>query len=721
MKWDDPQTKESHPGKPLSQHVKEVCDLFSKFTDFYDIEESHKELVKWVARYHDCGKLDPSWYIGNPRNPPHAERSIAYMRESGIIEELKRRLGLSRYLIIYLILKHHSALQDETSSSDGELKLLCQEGIRNLVNQKSFRERVDIADSFGLFKLADVLSASENLKFEFQEPNVSRHDVLKILLSHSGRLDEGRWKEQLALSGLPDTSLLTAYTGWGKTDASLLFFEGKKVRKVFYLFPTITAINKFYDKLRRILGDKVEKHFYLYEYELASKYGESMDEAREFIVSSFQASHFLKPIIITTVDQFLLSFLQLGKYYLKRVMFRDAGLVVDEVHLLNPKMLFLTLHFIKTYLGLYRFRILLMSATFSEALMRIIQEQIPTMGKLDLSAKYRDLCRIRYSLETDRTVFDMIALIADLINDGKKVLVVFNTVEASVTFAKGLSQVVDEDKILLLHGRFMYRDRERKEKRIDELKNIPHALIATQVCEVSLDISYDVLFTELAPIPSLVQRFGRVNRYSERTEGINVHICKEYRRGDQRRYPYEDEEIKEAKSSLEELDLRNEYELIKKYNDVLSYELLSKRLEEAARELDFKALWERDDRTAYFFSFRLDEEKAKRRLLQLRDEITISVIPTPDCIADERQEDQELRRELEGLLKKWELREISYDQRQKLYGKLKGYLVPVPIWWALNVGREFTTLGLPLVRFSDKIYTSGYGFIKTEEWANVIV
>ena len=37
-------------------------------------------------------------------------------------------------------------------------------------------------------------------------------------------------------------------------------------------------------------------------------------------------------------------------------------------------------------------------------------------------------------------------------------------------------------------------------------------LVATQIVEVSLDISYDVLFTEVAPIDALVRRLGRDNR-----------------------------------------------------------------------------------------------------------------------------------------------------------------------------------------------------------------
>jgi len=57
----------------------------------------------------------------------------------------------------------------------------------------------------------------------------------------------------------------------------------------------------------------------------------------------------------------------------------------------------------------------------------------------------------------------------------------------------------------------VFRDRQRKEAEVDVPKP-GTILVATQVVEVSLDISYDVLFTEVAPLDALVQRMGRVNR-----------------------------------------------------------------------------------------------------------------------------------------------------------------------------------------------------------------
>lgn len=75
-------------------------------------------------------------------------------------------------------------------------------------------------------------------------------------------------------------------------------------------------------------------------------------------------------------------------------------------------------------------------------------------------------------------------------------------------------------RILCLHSEFAAIDRQEKERELTDKNGNPYDLvIATQVIEVSLDVSFDVMFSECAPIDSLVQRAGRCNRYGLLSEG----------------------------------------------------------------------------------------------------------------------------------------------------------------------------------------------------------
>ena len=70
-----------------------------------------------------------------------------------------------------------------------------------------------------------------------------------------------------------------------------------------------------------------------------------------------------------------------------------------------------------------------------------------------------------------------------------------------------------ENNLMLLHSGFILRDRSSKEKRLLDKDNpFKGIVVSTQVVEASLDIDFPVLFTEIAPADSLVQRMGRVER-----------------------------------------------------------------------------------------------------------------------------------------------------------------------------------------------------------------
>src|SRR5207245_9787914 len=73
--------------------------------------------------------------------------------------------------------------------------------------------------------------------------------------------------------------------------------------------------------------------------------------------------------------------------------------------------------------------------------------------------------------------------------------------------------------ILCYHSRFRLSDRKKRHqsviaafRRSDERERRPFVVVTTQVCEMSLDLDADVLISEVAPVPALIQRMGRCCR-----------------------------------------------------------------------------------------------------------------------------------------------------------------------------------------------------------------
>lgn len=97
--------------------------------------------------------------------------------------------------------------------------------------------------------------------------------------------------------------------------------------------------------------------------------------------------------------------------------------------------------------------------------------------------------------------------------EGTLTLVVVNQVARAQAIYRLLKDSLDDD-VLLIHSRFRLKERkEQMEKLLAPLSSKGRVVVATQAIEAGLDISATTMFTELAPWASMVQRFGRCNRY----------------------------------------------------------------------------------------------------------------------------------------------------------------------------------------------------------------
>jgi CRISPR-associated endonuclease/helicase Cas3 len=104
------------------------------------------------------------------------------------------------------------------------------------------------------------------------------------------------------------------------------------------------------------------------------------------------------------------------------------------------------------------------------------------------------------------------------INEYDKVIVIFNTVKDAISFYQKLS--IDNIPKILLHSRFNEEDKEKKINKLKEIKKSnKYIVISTQVIEAGIDISSNLMITEIAPINSLIQRIGRFLRYEGENNG----------------------------------------------------------------------------------------------------------------------------------------------------------------------------------------------------------
>ena len=92
-------------------------------------------------------------------------------------------------------------------------------------------------------------------------------------------------------------------------------------------------------------------------------------------------------------------------------------------------------------------------------------------------------------------------------------LIIVNTVDCAVEIYRRLKKKANDTEIFLIHSRFRPIEREKWSALLSRKDDKPRIVVSTQVVEAGVDLSAKVLFIELAPWASLVQRFGRCARF----------------------------------------------------------------------------------------------------------------------------------------------------------------------------------------------------------------
>ncbi len=112
---------------------------------------------------------------------------------------------------------------------------------------------------------------------------------------------------------------------------------------------------------------------------------------------------------------------------------------------------------------------------------------------------------------------------------GKRTIAIVNRVDRAQALHEAIKKQIAKPgqsapTLALVHSRFRPADRQREmEKVTADTNSAGQIVVATQAIEAGVDISAAVMFTEIAPWSSMIQRFGRANRYAEVADGADVH------------------------------------------------------------------------------------------------------------------------------------------------------------------------------------------------------
>jgi len=388
------------------------------------------------------------------------------------------------------------------------------------------------------------------------DANYIQHKVIvprKLTIEKSGG-GPFRWNDfQVEASCLGDRALILAPCGSGKTLAAWRWIGGRLAEhpaaRILFLYPTRgTATEGFRDYVSWAPETDAALLHGTATYDLEGMF-ENGDErsSRDYTAERrlFAVGQWPKRIFSATVDSFL-GFMasQYASICLLPVL-ADSIVVVDEVHSFSPGMFSSLIKLIEEF----DVPVLCMTASLPpkrrqrliEAGLQLFPGEESRFADLERIAGYPRYCVQRIDRESvqDRA--------SQALDEGKRVLWVVNQVDECQRIAMEMTEKRPRANVLCYHSRFRLRDRRDRHEEVIQLfrssrTNEGTVVVSTQVCEMSLDLDADVLITEIAPVPSLIQRMGRCCRQKEPGD----------RRGEVLAYepvnplPYESESITEG-------------------------------------------------------------------------------------------------------------------------------------------------------------------------------
>lgn len=386
----------------------------------------------------------------------------------------------------------------------------------------------------------------------------------------------------LPLGDGPQLLIFEDVTGAGKTEAALMaahrLLAEERAEGLYFALPTMATANSMYGRLHkvclRLFQDDAQPSLVLAHggRDLNARFRESVmptpradfqygEERNELESANARCTAWLadsrkKALLaqvgVGTVDQALLGAIQAKHQSLRLLGLLGKVLIVDEVHANDAYMHKLLCNVLKFHAAGGGHAILL-SATLPLSMRQELAKSFREglgLPPVALDEMAYPLCtRIGDDAQPDeiavdtrqevkrrvRTVFvdntdEVIRRIVQAVDDGRCVCWIRNTVADAREAWAALQAHLPEDRLTLFHARFTMGQRQRIEENIVSLfgpdggpdERRGRVVVSTQVVEQSLDLDFDLMVTDLAPIDLIIQRAGRLCRHVRDLAGMRL-------------------------------------------------------------------------------------------------------------------------------------------------------------------------------------------------------
>ncbi|MDR2080366.1 MAG: CRISPR-associated helicase Cas3' [Campylobacteraceae bacterium] len=537
-------------GLTLEQHTQDLLDLFLEFKKAFEFlpiiskKDDFWEKLRKAIIFHDVGKAT----VGFQQFIAKLCKKYGFRHE--IISAVVAKSFLDDNAAINAILSHHKnfeILSDKLNEYGKNKKYNENRWIEKEFGELDINWLKTFLEKFGIVYNGELEKISYDIDIDRWLPYGKRESILEIEkfqnIFLSASLSICDHNASAGIKSMPvlkpshfdflnkftphahqkkswrsnENILLIAPTGQGKTESAIGWLKNQlnaRQGRAFYILPFTASINAMTIRLSAqdegfgddgvvgLLHGKAK--FFIDEY-YEKKDGQSLKDLIDI------NKKIIKPFKVITPFQLLKWAFGVKGFEKGFTELAGSYLIFDEIHIYDKELFEEILFFTEWLIEKLCIKVFIMTATMPT----FIQNHIKSVLHINSTIKPdKDLLLgiKRHKIKLlNSTIDEQIDFIQSNINQGKNVLIVCNTIAK----AQKLYNEIKCDSKALLHSGFNARDRIAKESSILS-KEKPKLLIGTQAIEVSLNIDYDLIITEPAPLNALIQRFGRIYRGKDR-------------------------------------------------------------------------------------------------------------------------------------------------------------------------------------------------------------
>jgi CRISPR-associated endonuclease/helicase Cas3 len=517
----------------LIQHLNEVALIAEKVAQHLGLDAP---IARKGAILHDIGKASSVFQQTLKKNfqrPP----GFVFRHELASLFFISLLNKNEKYPIIDMIVAHHKSvyhdagekglldlvendpdcfkqhIKDFDSWSCDALAILEHFGFEttSISTEQAKENFFDVVDyceskSYGYSQWKGVLIAADHLASAmsgYVKPLENKLFVVPDLSYYHSRKSELYPLSLISTDDKRKHTLVTAPTGAGKTD----FLIRRCTGRVFYTLPFQASINAMYERIKNDLKDVDVRLLHA-----ASSIKLENGKIEEKILQR----HIGASVKVLTPHQLAALVFGTKGYEALIIDLKGCDVILDEIHTYSETTQAIVLKIVEILCNI-GCRIHIGTATMPTVLYNRLVNILGVQNciyEVKLSDEILDTFN-RHIIHKVDSMESLNSIVDKAIAQNQKLLIVCNQVKRAQSLYADLSEKYPHVEKMLVHSRFKRGTRSKLESELrDKYNNSTEAciVVSTQVVEVSLDISFDLMITECAPIDALIQRFGRINR-----------------------------------------------------------------------------------------------------------------------------------------------------------------------------------------------------------------